>query len=610
MSVRRIARLLPIAGTILLFALVPAACNNSQSSPAVPTQPASDPIRSDQPGVFTDMTAASGIDFTYRNGEEADQLTILESLGGGAALFDFDGDGLLDVFVTGGGHFDGPDKNQIRGYPGRLYKNLGGWRFRDVTKEVGLDQPLFYTHGCAVADFDNDGWPDLLVTGYGRLVLYRNREGKRFEDVTELAGMKDNRELHWSTSAAWGDFNGDGYPDVFIAHYVDWSFRNHPTCQGAGPKGLDVCTPKAFNPLPQQVYLNNGNGTFREASRDAHLKPGKGLGVLAVDIDQDGKLDVYLVNDTMEKHLYRNKGGGQFEEVGRSRGAALTEMGGGTGSMGVDAADYDGSGHFSLWVTNYQQESHDLYRNQGNGFFQHMSRRAGITAIGLDFVGFGTGFIDYDLDGAEDIFISNGHVMRYPAAPSTLAQRAVLLRNLRRPGQPSAQVRFQEVSDHCGPYFHGVHRGRGVAFGDLDNDGRTDIVVSHCNEPVVLLRNTLESGNHWLGFRLIGNPNRDAVGAVLTLDFEGQKLVRSVKGGGSYLSASDPRILFGLGRATKVDGLTVRWPSGKLQKWDGTSLGVDRYLVLREGENSVGLPPSVELRSAPAKAGTPTEAKP
>src|SRR5262245_1280399 len=608
MNPRGLVRLLMVAGIVLALGVagvVPVACNNSKSSATAPSQPTSDPVRRSEPGSFTDMTAASGIDFTYRNGEEADQLTILETLGGGVALFDYDRDGMIDLFATGGGYCEGPATKQIQGYPSRLYKNLGGWHFRDVTKEVGLDQPQFYTHGCAVADFDNDGWPDLLVTGYGRLVLYRNREGKRFEDMTEAAGMKDNRELHWSTSAAWGDFNGDGHPDVFIAHYVDWSFRNHPTCQGAGPKGLDVCTPKAFNPLPQQLYLNNGNGTFRDASRDAHLKPAKGLGVLAVDIDQDGKLDVYLVNDTMEKHLYWNRGGGRFDEVGRARAAALTEMGGGTGSMGVDAADYDGSGHFSLWVTNYQQESHDLYRNQGAGWFQHMSRRAGITAIGLDFVGFGTGFIDYDLDGAEDIFISNGHVMRYPAAPSKLAQRAVLLHNLRRPGQPPAEVRFQEVSEQGGPYFHGVHRGRGAAFGDLDNDGRIDIVLSHCNEPVALLRNTHDSGNHWLGFRLIGQPNRDAVGAQLTLEVEGQRLIRYVKGGGSYLSASDPRALFGLGRVTKVDRLTVRWPSGKQQSWTGESLGVDRYLVLREGERSVELPPAGGRRPEPAEAGTP-----
>jgi enediyne biosynthesis protein E4 len=581
------------AVALSLFTLNLVGCDKGKTTQAASVAPITDPTPSPDPGpgVFTDVTASSGVDFTYRNGEEADQLTILESLGGGVALFDYDGDGLLDIFVTGGGYFDGPDKKEIKGHPNRLYKNLGNWLFRDVTKDVGLDKPLFYSHGCAVADYDNDGWPDLLVTGYGRLALYRNHEGKFFEDLTESAGLIDKRDLHWSTSAAWADLNGDGHPDLFIAHYVDWSFKNHPKCAGLGPHQTDVCTPKAFQPLPQQFYLNNGNGTFRDASRDAGLKPAKGLGVLIVDVDEDGRPDIYLVNDTIEKHLYLNKGGGKFEEAARLRAAALTEMGGGTGSMGVDAADYDGSGHFSLWVTNFTQEAHDLYRNKGGGWFHHMSRRAGITAIGLDFVGFGTGFIDYDLDGAEDIFISNGHVMRYPPPPSTLAQRAVLLRNLRRPGQPPADVRFEDVSAQGGSYFRGKHRGRGVAFGDLDNDGRIDVVLNNCNEPVTLLRNTFPTNNHWLGVRLIGKVNRYAVGATLTLELQGQKLLRCIKGGGSYMSSNDPRVVFGLGSAAKTDRLSVRWPSGKTQTWDGSALGVDRYLTLREGDDGVQVGP-------------------
>src|SRR5262249_27182621 len=245
-------------------------------APGPPGEPGPPPDRGDGSIAFEDVTAASGLDLTYRNGEEADQYTILESLGGGVALFDYDGGGLLDIFVTGGGYFDGPDKQQIKGHPNRLYKNLGGWRFRDVTKEVGLDRPLFYSHGCAVADYDNDGWPDLLVTGYGRLALYRNRGGKFFEDVTEAAGLvRDRRELHWSTSAAWADLDGDGRPDLFVAHYVDWTFRKHVRCKGPGPHRVDICPPTPFQPLPQQLFLNNGDGTFRDGSRPAGLKPGK-----------------------------------------------------------------------------------------------------------------------------------------------------------------------------------------------------------------------------------------------------------------------------------------------------------------------------------------------
>ncbi|MCI0458731.1 MAG: CRTAC1 family protein [Gemmataceae bacterium] len=587
---------LPLLICLALFAcsVIPAGCGKADPPQAGPPRPGGDPGPPDDkasgPGFFTDVTAASGLDFTHRNGEQADHYTILESLGGGVALIDHDGDGLLDVFVTGGGYFDGPEKKQIKGYPNRLYKNLSGWRFRDVTKEVGLDQPLFYNHGCAVADFDNDGWPDLLVTGYGRLALYRNRAGKAFEEVTRAAGLLDPKgrpDLHWSTSAAWADLDGDGHVDLFVCHYVDWSFEKHIVCKGGGPQKLDVCPPTPYKSLSQQLYLNNGDGTFRDGSRLAALRPGKALGVVVVDVDGDGKPDVYVASDGVDNHLYLNKGGGRFEEAGMRRGVALSELGLASGSMGVDAADYDGSGHFSLFVTNFQQQPHDLYRNRGGGWFDHATRQAGILAIGLDFVGFGTGFIDYDRDGAEDLFISNGHVLRYPFPPATLAQRAVLFRNLRRPGERPTAVRFQEVSDQAGPYFRGKHRGRGVAFGDLDNDGRPDLVISHCNEPVTLLRNADASNNHWLGVQLIGKPNRDAIGAVLTLEVEGRKLVRASKGGGSYLSSNDPRVLFGLGRSAKADRLTVRWPSGRTQTWDGGSLGVDRYLLLREGEERV-----------------------
>jgi hypothetical protein len=536
------------------------------------------------PPVFEDVTAASGVAFTYDNGETADHFTILESLGGGVGLIDYDQDGLLDIFLPGGGGFEGPDKKQVAGRPNRLYRNLGGWRFREVTKEAGLERPVFYSHGCAVADYDNDGWPDLLVTGYGRLALYRNRQGEGFEDVTKAAGLLDRRHLHWSTSAAWGDLSADGYPDLFIAHYVNWTFKTHVRCEGAGPQKADLCGPNAFTALPQQLYLSNGDGTFKDAPDEAAIRPGKGLGVLIADLDEDGKPDVYVANDLIENHLYHNQGAGRFDEVGRTRGVALSEVGFANGSMGIDAADYDGSGHFSLIVANYQQQPHDLYRNAGSGPFFHMSRRAGITAIGLNFVAFGIGFVDYDRDGAEDIFISNGHALRYPFPPATTAQRAVLLRNLRRKGQPPGDVRFHDVSGQGGGYFDGVHRGRGAAFGDLDNDGRVDVVLSHCNEPAALLRNVEPSGHRWLGVRLQGKTNRDAVGAVLKLEADGQTLTRCVKGGGSYLSANDPRIVFGLGKASAAGKLTVRWPSGKTQEYSGAELGIDRYVVLTEDD--------------------------
>jgi hypothetical protein len=571
------------------------------------------------PGYFEDVTADSEIAFTYRNGEEAGLATILESLGGGVALLDYDGDGLLDVFVTGGGYFDGPDKKTIKGHPCKLFKNLGGFKFKDVTGEVGLDrlaggQPWFYNHGCAVADYDNDGWPDLLVTGYGRLALFHNvpdgKGGRRFEEVTRQAGLSDTL---WSTSAAWGDLDGDGLPDLYVCHYVNWSFANNPPCKDyENQTRPDVCPPKMFRGLPHILYHNNGIGTFTDVSNEAglqvprpdehydrltHLSPkarerlrradrdkdyGKGLGVLIADLDDDGQPDIYVANDTSGNFLYLNRGGGRFEQVAVERGVSYGEGGKLTGSMGVDAADYNGTGLLSLFVANYQNETHELYRNLGKGQFVFASRSTGITALGLNYVGFGAGFLDFDLDGNEDLFISNGHVVHHPPPPVEVKQRPVLLRNTRRPSDKPHEVAFENVTGQAGPYFQQSHLGRGAALGDLDNRGRIDIVLNPMNEPVVVLRNQSKTAHNWLGIKLVGRPYRDAVGARLELQVGDQKLVRAVKGGGSYLSSGDRRVLFGLGSQHNVGRLTVRWPSGKVQSWDG--LAVDCYWKLTEGK--------------------------
>ncbi len=578
------------ASVLLVACLAITGCSRPSDSATSPPRTAPEgPGRAellDGPGSFADVTASSGIDFTYRNGEEADQYTILESLGGGVALIDYDRDGLLDLFFTGGGSLD--DK-KIQGRPCRLYKNVGGFRFRDVTAESGLDklaggQPWFYSHGAAVGDYDNDGWPDLLLTGYGRLALFHNDRGK-FTDVTETAKLRPRRGTHWSTSAAWADLDGDGRLDLVVTQYLDWSFTKHVQCRPLGPGSpVDVCPPTLFDPLPTLLYRNQGDGTFQDAGAEAGMKSGKGLGVLVLDLDEDGRPDIYVANDTSGNQLYLNKGGGKFEEAALMRGVAMNEYGRAAGSMGVDAADYDGSGHFSLFVANFTQQTHALYRNQGQGWFQHASVRAGIAAIGLNFVGFGTGFLDYDNDGGEDIVITNGHVYRHPAAPQMTAQRPVLLRNRWRPGVPSTAARFEDVSRQAGPFFRGVYRGRGLAVGDLDNDGRPDVVISNCNEPVLLLRNVCESGNHWLGVELRGRANREPIGAILTLEVEGHRLMRAVKGGGSYLSSGDRHIVFGLGSATRVDRLTIRWPSGSTEVWEGNRLGVDRYTKIGNRE--------------------------
>jgi hypothetical protein len=551
------------------------------------------------PDLFQDVTGSSGIAFTYRNGEESapENLTILESLGGGVALIDYDGDGLLDVFLPGGGYFAGPDKKEIRGLPCKLYKNLGNWTFRDVTAEAGLGalaggRPWFYTHAAAVADYDRDGWPDLLVTGWGRITLFRNvpdgKGGRRFEDVSAKAGL--DKSITWATSAGWADLDGDGWPDLYVCQYVNWSFDNHPTdCKYDGPQ-RDVCPPKKFDGLPHKVYRNNANGTFADVSAEAGLHPGgpdasKGLGVLLVDVNFDGKPEVYVANDTVAKFFYINHstpGKIRLREEGLLAGTALDGNGYPNGSMGLDASDFDGSGLPALWVTNYENELHALYRNRSQKDHVHFlfySTAAGIGAIGQKYVGWGTGFLDLDHHGWEDLFVANSHAIRFPTG-APRAQKPLLLRN--------REGKFKDISPRGGVYFQQPHLSRGAALGDLDNDGKIDLVISNMNEPVAVLRNIAPDGNHWLGVELAGAGHADVVGARVVLEAGGRKQTRFAKGGGSYASSGDRRLVFGLGRSECIDKISVVWPDGKQQDWTG--LAIDRYHVLAQGEKEARLP--------------------
>ena len=541
----------------MLFATV--GCDRTSPAPEIPK-----PAARDAPTVATpnsqgppeiplrDQTERWQVDFSYRNGEEAGQCTILESLGGGIGLFDFDLDGYVDLFCPGGGTFK--SKTTV-GYPGELFRNLGGKQLKPVGSAAGQGfSPRVYNHGAFSADFDADGFDDVLVSGYGGLQLWHNQGDGSFRDVTDEVGLHDES---WSSGCAWADFNNDGLLDLYVSHYVDWSFENHPFCQGRTDDERDICPPREYQGLTDTLYLASAEGQFTDVSEQWGLKPqGKGLGVIVADWDANGFVDPYVANDTVNNFLYVSQGKPPFREAAMLSGVATDKAGVPNGSMGLGVLDFDGTGRPDIWVTNYEREDFALYRNEGPTAFLHVSDVAGVNVLGGLFVGFGTVCHDLDLDGDEDILVNNGHVILYPTA-SPRKQLPLVLENQRG--------RFQRVSYQPSSYLAQPHEGRGLAIADLDNDGDGDAIYSNINEPVAILENERTSNNHWFQAKLVGTEsNRDAIGATVTLSIGDKQWMRVVYGGGSYMSTSQDRLFWGLGNATQIDRLEVRWPSGKV----------------------------------------------
>ncbi|GIW95489.1 MAG: hypothetical protein KatS3mg110_3530 [Pirellulaceae bacterium] len=505
---------------------------------------------------FVDVAPEAGVNVVYQNGREAGHSSILESLGGGAAVVDVDRDGWYDLFVTTGGGFDA---KRIFGLPARLFRNLGSWRFSDISQAAGEGFPSpHYTHGCFAGDYDNDGFPDLLVTGYGGLQLWHNQGDGTLVEVSREAGLQDTL---WSSAAAWGDLDNDGWLDLYVAHYVDWSFSNHPRCVGPRPDLVDICPPKVFSPLPDTVWRNERDGTFSDQTAHWGLRPdGKGLGVVIGDINLDGFADIYVGNDTTDNFLYINElngPSGKLRECAVLSGVAVDDRGTPNGSMGVDLGDYNLDGRPDIWVANFEVESFALYRNDGNGQFLHVSRATGVTALGGLFVGFGTAFVDLDRDGDEDILINNGHVINYPRNAPFL-QQPVLLVN--EQGQRYLRYEFP-----AGTYFATPHAGRGLAMGDLDEDGDVDVVMTNNHERLAVLRNDTPAPARYLRVRLIGRrSNRNAIGAhVFLLTRQGKRILRLVKSGVSYLSDHDERLDWGIPAGDEPEELHIRWPAGE-----------------------------------------------
>jgi enediyne biosynthesis protein E4 len=535
---------------------------------------------------FADVTAASGVRFNHYDGR-TDMEYIMDQTGSGVGWLDYDQDGLMDLFLVQGSNFDRPPPTPAPAC--KLFKNLGGGRFKDVTAEVGLGH-VGCGQGVAIGDIDNDGYPDLFLTCYGKPnVLYHNvpdgKGGRRFVDITARAGLADHPDWkdrpNYSTSAAFLDYDNDGRLDLFVCSYVYIDLAHYPLCQNPARSRRGPCPPTAFAGTRCVLYRNNGDGTFTDVSKEAGIdRPdAKALGVVALDLDDDGLVDLFVANDTMPNFLFRNQGGGRFQSIGPVSGCAVNLAGTPQAYMGVDADDLTGDGRPDLFATAFARETNTLFRNEGKGQFLDITHITGLGPPSWYMLGFGTCLLDVDRDGSLDIFVSNGHVNRHvedEGDPNiTFRQPAQLFLN-------DGTGRFRDFSRQAGAYFGGAHVGRGVAYADYDNDGHMDLALNNSGEPAVLLHNESKTPYHWIRLELEGTKsNRDAVGARVTVEAGGRKFVRHRKGGGSYCSASDPRLLVGLKAAAKVDRVEVRWPSGLVQQVG--PLAVDRGYRIIEG---------------------------
>ena len=524
--------------------------------------------------VFEDVAAEAGLDFQHFSGSPEKQY-ILESMSGGVAWIDFDRDGWMDLYLVNGGHWEELVQGK-RTVSNALYRNNGDGTFTEVTAKAGVGN-RHWGMGVAAGDFDNDGWVDLFVCNYGPNTLYRNNGDGTFRDVTGMAGVGDGR---WAVSASFGDYDADGWLDLYVTNTVQFD-HEAPEPMECHYRGITVqCGPLGMVGDSDILYRNNGDGTFRDVSEKAGVSdvtPSYGLGAIWSDYDNDGDLDLYVANDQMANFLFRNQGDGTFEESGLFAGAAFSDDGTAQGSMGVDFGDYDRDGLLDIYITHFSDDYNTLFRNLGQGRFRDMTRGAGLTFSSWPMVGWGTGFADLDHDGWEDIFAANGHV--FPQVDgykigTSFHQRSQVFRNL-------GKGKFQEVS--AGLDKLKSWSSRGVAFADYDNDGDIDVAVNNLDGVPWLLKNQKGSeAGSWLMLSLEGTrTNRSAIGARVTLVTGEGKQMREVRGGSSYESTHDFRVHFGLGQLETVKKLTVRWTDGTTQSFE--NLGVNRIYRLKEG---------------------------
>lgn len=525
--------------------------------------------------IFTDVTASAGITWKHFNGESPD-AHLIETKNGGAAFLDFDQDGFMDIFLVNGGETPrGKSSIPVRN---AIYRNLGNGKFEEIAAKAGVDRISFYGIGVAVGDYDNDGCPDLLVTGYPECALFHNNRDGTFSDVAGKAGLKESGR--WSTGAAWFDYDRDGWLDLVICHYGQMSFDSAPRCEFRGTP--TYCAPRSYGEgAPLALYRNNGDGTFTDASGASGVDKniGRGLGVVAVDVDDDGWTDLFVTRDGSPNLLLMNQHKGTLRDFAMDAEVAYDSNGVAKAGMGIDAADINGDGRPDFVMTAFNSEYHSLFMNRGSFPFDDWTIPSSLGFLSMPYVGWGTHFLDYDNDGIMDLLIVNGHVnkiVELTRSDVSYKELPLLLRN-------DGKGNFRNMEKIAGSPFHTQYDARGLAVGDYDNDGDVDAVFIRLQDTPVLLRNNVGENSSWVGFQLVGTKsNRDAIGAKLTVRLGDRKQVRWITGGASIFSSHDHRVVFGLGSnpGPPTTSVEIKWPSGVAQTVDG--LSPNRYHKLVE----------------------------